>query len=89
MIYILPFTGFVISTFIYAYFWHLVFFKAIYDIIGIYDREQPIIPVGVATVVLQGGVFIVLYAHLDIGYSLILKGTILGFLLGIFEYCSG
>ncbi len=89
MNYALPFAGFVVSTFIYAFCWHLIVFKKIYDDIGIYDREKPIIPIGVLTVLIQGFVFVYLYINLDFGQSVILKGTVLGLLLGIFEYCSG
>ncbi len=89
MNYALSIMGFVITTFIYAFFWHLIVFKKVYDDIGIYDREKQIIPIGVLTVFIQGFVFVYPYANFDFGQLSILRGTILGLLLRMFEYSAG
>lgn len=87
--YIIPFVGFVVTTFAYAFCWHLVVFKKVYDDIGIYNREQPIIPIGVFTVFIQGAIFLFLYSRVSFGVSALWQGAVLGLLLGLFEYCSG
>jgi len=55
--------AYVLPTFPLGYFWHLSTFKAQYDSLGLY-RSDVIIPMGLASMVLQGLIFAYLYPHL-------------------------
>ena len=85
---ILLMSGFMIPTFMYAFLWHLVWFKSIYKKIGLYDREKPILPFGVVTTFIQGAIFATLFLHFDIDLPAIQKALFLALLLGLFEFCS-
>ena len=41
--------------------WHLVIFKDLYDSLGIYNRADPIIPLGFASMIIQGVVLAYFY----------------------------
>lgn len=41
--------------------WHLVFFKSLYHSLGIYNRAEMIIPLGIASMIAQGAVMAWLY----------------------------
>jgi len=55
--------AYVLPTFPLGYSWHLSTFKAQYDSLGLY-RSDVIIPMGLASMVLQGLIFAYLYPHL-------------------------
>ena len=59
----LAFLAYLLPTFPLGYFWHLRTFKARYDWLEIY-RSQPIIPLGLATMVLQGLLYAWVYPRL-------------------------
>ena len=85
MLYLYSFLAYVIITFICAAGWHLVAFKKTYDRLGVFTRKEPIIPLGVTSMLLQG--LVVAYAFplfLREGNT-ILQGVVFGFLsIGIF-----
>ena len=55
--------AYVLPTFPLGYFWHLSIFKAQYDALGLY-REDVIIPMGLASMLIQGCIFALLYPRL-------------------------
>jgi hypothetical protein len=55
--------AYLVPTFPIAYVWHLVLFAPAYDALGIY-RAEPIIPFGLASMVLQGIAFSWIYPRL-------------------------
>jgi hypothetical protein len=55
--------AYLIPTFPIAYLWHLVVFASTYEALGIY-RPDPIIPLGFASMVIQGGIFSWAYPRL-------------------------
>jgi hypothetical protein len=55
--------GYVVPTFILGFVWHLVLFKDVYDAFGVYNRPDPIIPLGLGTMVLQGLLLAWLYSR--------------------------
>ena len=59
--FILSVFGYVIATMIVAYPWHEVIFFEKYVALGAITRENPIIPLGVLTMFLQGVVFAYFY----------------------------
>ena len=48
------FLTYVVLTFICAALWHMLFFKKIYDALGVFTRKDPIIPLGISSMILQG-----------------------------------
>lgn len=55
--------AYVVPTFILGFTWHLVLFKAVYDAFGVYNRAEPIIPLGLGTMIVQGVVLAWLYGR--------------------------
>ena len=55
--------GYSVITFIHGFTWHLVFFKDVYESFGVYTRKEPIIPMGFASMLIQGVVLALLYAR--------------------------
>jgi hypothetical protein len=55
--------AYVLPTFPLGYFWHLSTFKAQYDMLGLY-REDVIIPMGLASMLIQGLAFAYVYPKL-------------------------
>lgn len=55
--------GYLLVTFPLGYAWHLVFFKDAYEAFGIYTRPQPIIPLGILSMLIQGPILAGLYAR--------------------------
>lgn len=55
--------GYTVITFILGFTWHLVLFKEVYETFGVYNRREPIIPMGFASMVIQGIVLAALYAR--------------------------
>lgn len=52
--FILTALAYIIPTMILGYAWHLLIFKDLYDKLGIYNRTEPIIPLGFASMIIQG-----------------------------------
>ena len=55
--------AYVLPTFPLGFFWHLSTFKAQYDALGLY-RQDVIIPMGLASMLIQGLIFAYLYPRL-------------------------
>lgn len=53
--------GYSVVTLALAAPWHFKLFKELYDSLGIYDRAEPIIALGIATILVQGAVMSWLY----------------------------
>jgi carbon starvation protein CstA len=75
--------AYVIVTFIVAAGWHLVLFKDVYDQFGIFTRKEPIIPLGIASMIMQALVLAYLYPRLYRGGSPVKEGVIFGLLVGV------
>lgn len=76
--------GYIVLTFFIAATWHLVLFKSVYDELGIFTRKEPIIPLGVASVILQSVVFAYLYPRYTRGEHPALEGLKFGVVMGVF-----
>ena len=61
--YILAAAAYLLASFPIAYFWHLVIFKDVYDSLEIY-RDDVIVPLGLATIILQAVLFSWTYPRL-------------------------
>lgn len=53
--------GYLLITFPLGFTWHLVIFKHAYESFGVYSRPQPIIPLGVLSMFIQGPILAYLY----------------------------
>ena len=68
--------------------WHLGWFKQQYHDFGVYTRADPIIPLGMATMLIQGGVMAWLYPRWYRGGTPALEGTKFALLFGVFLYSA-
>lgn len=66
--------------------WHLVWFKKLYDDLGMYNRTEPIIALGVGSMIVQGVVMAVLYPRQYRGGPPVLEGLRFGLLMGLFLF---
>lgn len=75
--------AYVVLTFIIAVGWHLLLFKDVYDQLGIFTRKEPIIPLGIASMLMQALVLAYLYPLFFKGGSPVKGGLKFGLLIGI------
>ena len=75
---------YLVLTFLFASVWHLALFKGVYARLGVYTRPDPIIALGVFSMVLQALVVAYLYPIFFRGGSPLAQGALFGLLLGIF-----
>ena len=75
---------YLVLTFILAAAWHLALFKGIYARLGVYTRPEPIIALGVLSMVLQALIVAYLYPFFFRGGNPVAQGAVFGLLLGIF-----
>ncbi|MBI1806967.1 MAG: DUF1761 domain-containing protein [Ignavibacteria bacterium] len=66
--------------------WHFVFFKELYHSLGIYNRAEPIIPLGFVSMIIQGGIMAYLYPLYYRQGSPIIQGMKFGLIMGLFLY---
>ncbi|MBI1804943.1 MAG: DUF1761 domain-containing protein [Ignavibacteriae bacterium] len=66
--------------------WHFVFFKEVYHSLGIYNRAEPIIPLGMVSMVIQGTIMAYLYPFFDRDGKGVLAGVKFGLLMGLFLF---
>ncbi len=59
--YILAISSYVVLSFALAYPWHLVWFHDLYIQMGAFTRAEPIVPLGVLSMVVQGAVIAYFY----------------------------
>ncbi len=81
--YLLAAIAYIILTFAVAASWHLVFFKDLYDGLGIFTRKEPLIPLGIASIVMQALVLAWLYPALYKGGRPAMEGLRFGLLIGV------
>ena len=75
---------YVLVTFVMAAGWHLGLFKTTYGELGVLTRKEPIIALGVLSMLLQGAVIAYLYPRFYRGGSPARSGAWFGLLMGIF-----
>jgi hypothetical protein len=82
--------GYIVGTFFLGYVWHLVLFREVYDAFGVYTRKDPIIPMGLGSMVLQGFILAGVYAwlHGDRGPHPLRSAIVFNLLIGTF-FASG
>lgn len=66
--------------------WHFVLFKDLYHSFGIYNRAEPIVPLGFLTMLIQGVVMAILYPRFYKSGSHYKEATKFSLLMGLFLY---
>jgi len=75
--------AYVFCTFLIAAPWHLVLFKSLYDELAIFTRKEPLIPLGLASMLMQGLVLSYLYPLFARGTHSMKTGAAFGVLMGV------
>jgi hypothetical protein len=75
--------AYVLVTFAVAVSWHLLFFKDLYDQLAIFTRKEPLIPLGIVSILIQAVVLAYLYPALYRGGSPAREGLKFGLLIGV------
>jgi hypothetical protein len=84
--FVLTALAYIIPTMILGYVWHLIIFNKLYDSLGIYNRKEPIIPLGFFSMIVQGIIIAWLYRFYAKENSGIGKAIIFSLILGIFLF---
>jgi hypothetical protein len=77
---------YVIISMILGMAWHFVFFKELYDSLGIYNRTEPIIPLGLTSMLVQGLIMAHLYPRWYRNGQPIVEGIKFGLFMGAFLF---
>lgn len=75
--------AYVACTFFIAAPWHLVLFKPVYDELAIFTRKEPLIPLGLVSMLMQGLVLSYLYPLFAQSKYSIKTGASFGVLMGV------
>lgn len=81
--YFLAVLAYVVCTFLIAAPWHLVLFKPLYDELAIFTRKEPLIPLGLVSMLMQGLVLSYLYPFYAQGRHSLKTGATFGLLMGV------
>jgi len=78
-----------ILTMAWAYPWHVVWFHDLYVAWGAMTREHPIMPLGMAAIIMQGFVIAYLYpCYYQSGANPILQGVKFNLIIGVMTYTA-
>lgn len=75
--------AYIVLTFVIAASWHLVLFKDVYAELAIFTRKEPLIPLGVTSIIMQALVLAYLYSRFFAGGSPLKEGLKFGLLIGV------
>lgn len=78
--------AYIIPTMILGYTWHLTFFRELYDSLEIYNRTEPIIPLGFFSMIIQGIVIAYLYPFYVKEKNTIAAAIKFNLLMGLFLF---
>src|SRR3970040_965913 len=84
--FILGVLGYTIPTMILGMVWHFVFFKELYDSLGIYNLKNPIIPLGMTSMLIQGIIIAYIYPFYYGEKSTIIMGIKFSLIMGVFLF---
>jgi len=84
--FVLTALAYIIPTMILGYVWHLVIFNKLYEGLGIYNRKEPIIPLGFFSMIIQGTIIAWLYRFYAKENSGISKAIIFSLIMGTFLF---
>lgn len=83
---ILATLAYAVVTMLIAAPWHFVFFKDLYHSLGIYNRAEPIVPLGFLSMVMQGVIMAIIYPRYYKGGSHYKEAMQFSLLMGVFLY---
>ena len=78
--------AYVVVSLVLGMLWHFVWFADLYHRLGMYNRPEPLIPLGIASMLIQGIILAYLYPRICAGGSPIRQGITFGLLMGLFLY---
>jgi len=78
--------GYIIVSMVLAMPWHFVWFHDLYHQLGIYNRQEPIIPLGMLSMLIQGLILAYLYPFFYKTGHPIAQGIKYGLLMGLYMY---
>lgn len=78
--------AYAVVTMVIAAPWHFVLFKDLYHSFGIYNRVDPIVPLGFLSMIIQGFVMAVIYPRYYKGGSHLKEATQFSLLMGAFLF---
>lgn len=85
-------TTFVIAYFVitmsWAYPWHMIFFHDIYVEMGAFQRAEPIMPLGIAAILIQGMVIGYLYPFFPQQGHPVIQGVKFNLIIGLMTYTA-
>lgn len=84
--FVLAALGYLVPTFILGFTWHFWFFPGVYEGLGIYNRAEPIIPLGMLSMVIQGLVMAYLFPFFRREGSAVGRGVVFGLVMGVFLF---
>lgn len=66
--------------------WHFILFKELYDSLGIYNRSEPIIPLGLTSMLIQGVIMAYLFPFFYRDGNAVRQGIRFGLVMGLFLF---
>jgi hypothetical protein len=84
--FVLATLGYLVPTFLLGFTWHFWFFPGLYDGFGIYNRAEPVIPLGMLSMAIQALVMAYLYPFFRREGGSIGSGVVFGLLMGAFLF---
>lgn len=66
--------------------WYFVFFKDLYLGLGIYNLAEPIIPLGLASMIIQGVILAYFYPFFRASGGPLARGLKFGLLMGLYQF---
>lgn len=84
--FILTSFSYIIPTMIAGYTWHLIIFRELYDSLGIYNRAEPIIPLGFTSMIIQGLIMAYLFPFYAKDNYTVGTGVKFSLLMGLFLF---
>ena len=84
--FVLTALAYIIPTMILGYTWHLIIFKDLYDSLQIYNRPEPIIPLGFTSMIVQGLIIAYLFPFYTKGNYTFVRAVKFGLLMGLFLF---
>ncbi len=84
--FVLTALAYIIPTMILGYTWHLIIFKDLYDSLQIYNRTEPIIPLGFTSMIVQGLIIAYLFPFYAKGNYTLVRAVKFSLLMGLFLF---
>lgn len=78
--------GYAVVTLSLGMVWHFVWFHDLYHQLGIYNRQEPVIPLGMLSMLIQGLILAYLYPFFYKAGHPVTQGIKYGLLMGLYMY---